>query len=82
MRALLAAAMVAVAMLASTVVVLAADDDAASAGSSSHRVVPVGATLGEQMTLRRSAVIGKATPVRSGTRYDGGPDEGTRGPGR
>jgi hypothetical protein len=34
------------------------------------------------MTLRRSAVIGKATPVQPGTRYDGGPDEGTRGPGR
>jgi hypothetical protein len=68
LRTLLASAMVALAILASTVVVLATDEDAAGAGSSSHRVVPVGTTMGEHTKLRRSAVVGKASPVGTPSR--------------
>jgi hypothetical protein len=80
-RSLLAAAMVAVAVLAGTVAVLATDDDAAGVGSSSHRVVPAGRTMSEQMALRRSAVHGKGSPVWPGTGWDGGPQKGP-GPSR
>lgn len=90
-RALLATAMIAVAILAATVVVLATDDATPGAANVS-RGVP--ASISEQTAERRAAVHGKATPVHRGpsdsvrrsvepwgTRFDGGPEEGTRGPG-
>ena len=65
LRTLLAIAMVAIVALAATVVVLATRDDAPSAV---RTAVPV------------SAPASHATIYHGTTRYDGGPEEGTRGP--
>ena len=64
LRALLAVAMIAVVSLAAAVVVLAVDDDSSSGTAT---VQPVSAP---------------AQPQTAGpdVRYDGGPEEGTRGP--
>jgi hypothetical protein len=65
-RALLAIALVAVVALSVTVVMLATRDQAPAA--------PAAATA--------TAAAPASVPVEPvGTRYDGGPDEGTRGPG-
>jgi hypothetical protein len=78
-RALLAIAMIAVAILAATVVVLATDDDAPGAATATPSVRME--SISSQTAERRAAVQGKATPVQGDTRFDGGPNEGTRGPG-
>lgn len=65
LRTLLVIAMVAIVALAATVVVLAARDDSPSAV---RATVPV------------SGPASHATIYHGTTRYDGGPEEGTRGP--
>jgi hypothetical protein len=62
-RALLAAAMVAVVALAATVVILAADNDT-DGGATATRALPLSASN---------------AGAKDGIRYDGGPEEGTRG---
>jgi hypothetical protein len=62
-RALLAIAMVAVIALAAAVVILANDDDSVTTGSAQ----PAATAAVQPQTLPQ------------GTRFDGGPDEGTRG---
>jgi hypothetical protein len=65
LRTLLVIAMIAIVALAATVVVLATRDDSPSAA---HTAAPV------------SAPVSHATISHGTTRYDGGPEEGTRGP--
>ncbi len=67
-RALLAAALVAIVALAAAVVILANDDNNASAPQPAAKaaVLPARAPVSEQQ-------------LPAGTRFDGGPDEGTRG---
>jgi hypothetical protein len=67
LRALLAVALIAIVALATTVVILANDDN----GSSSS-VQPVAKTAVQSPT--------QAQQLPAGSRFDGGPDEGTRGP--
>jgi hypothetical protein len=64
-RALLAAALVAIAALSAAVVILANDNDTDKA-SSAQPVAAARAPVSEQQ-------------LPAGTRFDGGPDEGTRG---
>jgi len=66
LRALLAIAMVAVVGLTATVVILSLDESDQS-----------GATSG--LAQQQPAVVSDTSNVAPGTRYDGGPDEGTRG---
>ena len=66
-RAMLAVAMVAVVGLSGAVVIVANDDDAASAPNTSVQFQDFPATHAHP----------KQQPA--GTRYDGGPEEGTRG---
>jgi len=66
LRTMLAIAMIAIVGLAAAVVVLATDDNSAPA----RTAAPI------------SAAPSSATESSGTTRYDGGPDEGTRGPGR
>jgi hypothetical protein len=66
-RALLAVALVAVCALAAALVIVATDDQEAS-------IAPRSATLQQNPALQPD----QALPA--GTRFDGGPDEGTRGP--
>ena len=78
-RALLCVALVAICALAATLVIVANDDDQLGGGTSSAK--PVGSiNYGgfNPTTGRPDAVQQQALP--SGTRFDGGPDEGTRGP--
>ena len=86
LRALLAVALVALVALAATVVILATDDagPARTGKAPSVVVTKVGApgSVSNETATRRAAVHGKATPAGAGRRYDGGPDEGTRGLGR
>ena len=65
LRTLLAIAMVAIVALAVTVVVLATSDDSPSAAQTAAPV---------------SVPASNATIYHGTTRYDGGPEEGTRGP--
>jgi hypothetical protein len=65
LRTLLAIAMVAIVALAATVVVLAARDDSPRAASAAAPV---------------SVPVSHETISHGTTRYDGGPEEGTRGP--
>lgn len=78
-KALLAVAMLAVAALAVAVVLLATDpDDPARAASQGVGATPAHVeSMSAQSAARRTAVHGKASPLR----YDGGPSEGTVGPG-
>ena len=66
LRTLLAIAMIAIVGLAAAVILLATDDSGAPARTSA----PI------------SAAPSSATQSVGTTRYDGGPDEGTRGSGR
>jgi hypothetical protein len=65
LRTLLAIAMVAIVALAATVVVLATRDESPSAASTAAPV---------------SLPVSHDTIYHGTTRYDGGPEEGTRGP--
>jgi hypothetical protein len=65
LRTLLVIAMVAIVALAATVVVLAARDDSPSVASSTAPI---------------TAPVSHDTIYDGTTRYDGGPEEGTRGP--
>ena len=65
-RALLAVALVAICALATALVIVATDDEEVS-------IAPKSAT-----TLQQNPAPDQALP--NGTRFDGGPDEGTRGP--
>jgi hypothetical protein len=67
-RALLIIALVAVCALAAAVVILAVDDEKAS-------IAPKSAT-----TLQQNPALQPDQALPAGTRFDGGPDEGTRGP--
>jgi hypothetical protein len=82
LRTIIAVAAVVLAIAAAVVVaIVVADDDPAAATRSSSPVPErVTDSISSQTELRRAAVGGKAQPV--GTRFDGGPDEGTRGVGR
>jgi hypothetical protein len=79
-RALLAAALVAIVALAATVVILANDDETANIAPRSAQVQPGQLNYGgfNPATGRPDTVQQKTLPA--GTRFDGGPDEGTRGP--
>jgi hypothetical protein len=77
LRVLLAVALVAIVALAATVVVLA-DDDASGDHAVPARSAPV------QLAPSPAAgadTLSSQSPVASDTRYDGGPNEGTRGVG-
>ena len=76
-RALLAAALVAVVALAATVVILANDDDQVSGNASSAQAVE-SINYGGFNPATGKPVQQETLPA--GTRFDGGPDEGTRGP--
>ena len=67
-RALLIVALVAVCALAAAVVILATEDEEAS-------IAPKSAT-----TLQQNPAVQPDQALPTGTRFDGGPDEGTRGP--
>jgi hypothetical protein len=66
LRALLAVALVAIVALATTVVILANDDN--------------GTTSSSQPTAKAAAQPQTQQQLPAGSRFDGGPDEGTRGP--
>jgi len=76
-RALLAVALVAIAALAATVVILANDDDQVSGSTSSAQPVE-SINYGGSNPATGKPVQQETLPP--GTRFDGGPDEGTRGP--
>ena len=79
-RALLAAALVAVVALAATVVILANDTDTkVSVAPKSAQALPESINYGgfNPATGRPTTVEQPNLPA--GTRFDGGPDEGTRG---
>jgi hypothetical protein len=86
-RALLAAALVAVAALAATVVIVTADTDTkVSVAPKSAQALPSGPTAARPAEPIHYGGFNPATgkPVQQetlppGTRFDGGPDEGTRG---
>jgi hypothetical protein len=67
-RALLAVALVAICALAAALVIVATDDEEAS-------IAPKSAT-----TLQQNPALQSEQALPAGTRFDGGPDEGTRGP--
>jgi hypothetical protein len=75
-RALLAVALIAIVALAATVVILANDDDQVSNTSSARPVESI--NYGGFNPATGMPVQQETLP--SGTRFDGGPDEGTRGP--
>jgi type II secretory pathway pseudopilin PulG len=66
LRALLAVALVAIVALATTVVILANDDN--------------GVTSSAQPAAKTAVHAQTQQQLPAGTRFDGGPDEGTRGP--
>jgi hypothetical protein len=78
LRALLAIALVAVAGLTTAVVILANDSDEVSGTSSAKPIESInyGTGVVNPSTGYPSATI---RPDSAGTRYDGGPEEGTRG---
>ena len=67
-RALLVVALVAVCALAAALVIVSTDDETAS-------IAPRSAT-----TLQQNPALQPDQALPAGTRFDGGPDEGTRGP--
>ena len=67
-RALLVIALVAVCALAAALVIVATDDQEVS-------IAPKSAT-----TLQQNPALQADQALPAGTRFDGGPDEGTRGP--
>ena len=75
-RALLAVALVAIAALAATVVILADDNDQVSGNTSSAQPVE-SINYGGFNPATGKPVQQETLPP--GTRFDGGPDEGTRG---
>jgi hypothetical protein len=75
-RALLAAALIAIVALAATVVILANDDDQVSGNTSSAQPVE-SINYGGFNPATGKPVQQETLPA--GTRFDGGPDEGTRG---
>jgi hypothetical protein len=89
-RALLAVALIAVAALAATVVILAADTDTkVSVAPKSAQALPSGPAAARPIEPINYGGFNPATgtpesvqrqTLPPGTRFDGGPDEGTRGP--
>ena len=86
LRALLAVALVALVGLTVAVVILATDDDVNTSGGSATALDGLSATermrveaLSNLSPAQLGAAFGHATGVQPGTRYDGGPEEGTRG---
>lgn len=87
LRALLAIAMIAVVGLTATVVILATDeaDKAASPAGAQSALTPVEKRWSDYtkainaMSLKEQAAAFGTARVAPGTRYDGGPEEGTRG---
>jgi hypothetical protein len=75
-RALLAAALIAIVALAATVVILANDDDQVS-GSNTSSAQPVESINYGGFNPATGKPLQQELPP--GTRFDGGPDEGTRG---
>jgi hypothetical protein len=75
-RALLAAALIAIVALAATVVILANDDDQVTGNASSAQPAQ-SINYGGFNPATGKPVQAETLP--SGTRFDGGPDEGTRG---
>jgi hypothetical protein len=75
-RALLAAALVAIVALSATVVILANDDDQVSGTAGSAQPVKSIHYGGFNPATGKPV---EAQTLPSGTRFDGGPDEGTRG---
>ena len=76
LRALLATAMIAVVGLTAAVVILATDDDRGTSTGSATQAsapTPAGSTRYDRGT--RGAVAAR----QPGVRYDGGPEEGSRG---
>ena len=67
-RALLIVALVAICALATALVIVATDDEEVS-------IAPKSAT-----TLQQNPALQPDQALPAGTRFDGGPDEGTRGP--
>ena len=79
-RALLAIAMVAVLALSAVVVILANDEDQVSGGAASARPIESINYGGfNPATGRPDAPAVQQQSQTPGTRYDGGPEEGTRG---
>ena len=76
-KALLAAALVAVIALSAVVVILANDDDQLSSGTTSARPAQSINYGGFNPATGRPDTVQQNLPA--GTRFDGGPDEGTRG---
>jgi hypothetical protein len=86
LRALLAVAMIAVVGLTAAVVILATDDEISTSGSSADALSGLSPqerirveALSSLSPAQLGAAFGNGTAVDSGTRYDGGPEEGTRG---
>ena len=79
LRALLAIALVAVAGLTTAVVILAGDSDEVSGTSSAKPIESI--NYGNSTSVNPSTGYPSATirPDSPGTRYDGGPEEGSRG---
>jgi hypothetical protein len=82
-RALLAVATIAVVALSVAVVILATDGDEVSSTSSARPTEPIRYGGFNPATGRPESAPLPQREARSAsaTRYDGGPDEGTRGPG-
>jgi hypothetical protein len=79
-RALIVLAAVLLALAVAAVAGLVDDDDAVRVTPSSPVPERVTDSVSVQTEQPRASVGGKSQPV--GTRFDGGPDEGTRGAGR
>ena len=84
LRALLAAALIAIVGLTAAIVILATDDDGASTSSTPAATaaefrLPSHARTHGGAPVPDLSVPGRDVRAAPGTRYDGGPDEGTRG---
>ena len=84
LRALLAAALIALVGLTAAIVTLATDEGARTsptpAATAAEFRLPSHARIHGGAAVPDPSVPGRDLPVAPGTRYDGGPDEGTRGP--
>jgi hypothetical protein len=78
-KALLAIAMAAVIALTAAVVILANDEDQVSGGTTSARPTESINYSGFNPATGRPDVLQQQQSQTPGTRFDGGPDEGTRG---
>jgi hypothetical protein len=76
-RALLAVALLAVVALSATVVILATDDETANIAPRSAQLQPQELNYGGFNPATGRPAVQETLPP--GTRFDGGPDEGTRG---